>query len=133
MVRSPGANILAIFRGYDRELVCSQCRSVIAWIRLRPFSLIAIRDTLGQDVTPFGGTVALGAAEVELSDAKAVGDSAGDGDVRAARRRIDYFRREAGEVFYEFTCPNCGTRYDRSLPHLTKDVRHAPAGRVALK
>ncbi len=112
-MRSPGANIRAMFRGYDRELVCSRCRSVIAWIRLRPFSLLQIRDTLGHEVTPLGGTVAMGAAEVELSDAKAAADASGDGNVRAAQRRIDYLRREAGEVFYAFTCPNCATRYDR--------------------
>ncbi len=37
VMRIPGANVVAMFRGYDRELVCSHCRSVIAWIRLRPF------------------------------------------------------------------------------------------------
>ena len=127
-MRIPGANVVAMFRGYDRELVCSHCRSVIAWIRLRPFSLMKIRDTNTQEVTPLGGAVAMRAAEVRLADAEAAtSDSTEDGEVRAARRHVDYLRREAGEVIYELKCPTCGTRYDRSLPHLTKDVRHAPA------
>lgn len=43
-----------------------------------------LRDTLGQEVTPLGGAVAMLAAELELSDA-----NAGAGDVGAAQRRIE--------------------------------------------
>jgi ribosomal protein L34E len=128
----------ALLRRYDRELTCSQCRSVIAWIEIRPFALLHIQDTNRHEVTPFGGALAMHIATTRLERAESAAVQEGrepsnDHDTRAAQDLIAYLHRQAGEVIYELTCATCGARYVRSLPHLAKDVRKSPWGRVQLR
>ncbi len=78
-----------------------------------------LRDTLGQEVTPLGGAVAMRAAELELSDA-----NAGPG-TSAPLSAGSNLQREAGGLIYALTCPTCGARADRSLPDLTENVRRS--------
>lgn len=127
----------SLFRGYDRELTCSRCRAVIAWIRIRPFALLQIRDPAGHQVTPLGGSVAmrvmqsrLGRLAEETPPPYEVEDH--EREVARVHRDIGYLRKEAGEVIYELECV-CGARYLRSLPHLTAGVRRATGSRVELR
>lgn len=137
-MRSPIATAASLLRRYERELVCSRCRAVLAWVRLRLFALIQIRDMAGQEVTPLGGRTALAIAEHRLAGAQSA-DAAGrpqaldeyDG-VAACERELAYLRRQAGGIMYEFRCPACRARYVRSLPDLSAAVRRAPTGRVEL-
>jgi hypothetical protein len=137
-VRSLLRTLRGLVRRYERELVCSRCRGVIAFIRLRPMSLLQIRDTAGYEVTPLLGSTAMQVAERRLAEARAA-DAAGrpealdeyDG-VAACEREIGYLRRTAGEVMYDFRCPACRARYVRSLPDLTAAVRRAENSRVPL-
>jgi hypothetical protein len=137
-VRSLLRTARSLVRRYERELVCSRCRNVIAWIRLRPMALLRIRDLAGVDVTPLGSRTALGIAERRLAEARAA-DAAGRPEaldeysgVAACERELAYLRRAVGEVVYEFDCPACRARYVRALPDLTAAVRRADSGRVAL-
>lgn len=128
-----GGGLRALVRGYDRELVCGQCRSVMAWIRLGLWRLMRIRDVHGVEVTPLGGEVAVRVVRTRLADAEAASaDPNFDLDVHALHRDLDYLRAAAGEVMYELECPTCRARYWRSLPALAAAVRAAPAGRVTL-
>jgi hypothetical protein len=126
----------SFLRGYERELSCTACRNVVAWVRLRPWALMQIRHVSGYEITPLGGAVAMGILQTRLGDAERAADRPGfdlhdEDQILDLRRRIDYLRGEAGEVIYELECP-CGARYLRSLPHLIETVRAAPSGRVPL-
>jgi hypothetical protein len=136
-VRSVSRMICSVLRSYERELVCSRCRNVIAWIRLGPVALIKIRHVSGYAVTPLGGAVAMRILKTRLASAQRALDAApnGDPDLQLAvivnRERIDYLRRDAGELVYELDCA-CGASWLRSLPHLAHEVRAGATGRIPL-
>jgi hypothetical protein len=133
------SRLRSLVRRYERELVCGRCRAVLAWVRLRPVTLMHVRDTAGAEVTPLGCRTALGIAERRLGQARAAG-AAGrpqaldeyDG-IAACEREMTYLRRKAGEAMYELRCRACRARYLRSLPDLAAAVRRAGGSRVELR
>jgi hypothetical protein len=131
--------VWSFLRGYDRELVCRRCLNVVAFVGLRPLSSsLRVRHVDGYEINPMGGWLLHQTQQQVAADEQAVATGAPDGadaadDLVAQRQRLSYLKASAGEVVFEFHCPNCGATYLRSLPDLTVDVRHAATGRVLLK
>lgn len=129
----PGARLL---RGYERELVCGRCRNVIAQVSVGLFKRPHITSARGHEITPVGGWLyyqALRQLETDRTTVVAPEFAELQRDRLASMQaRHDYLRRGAGELTYDFECPDCRASYLRTLPALLSEVRAAPTGRVLL-
>ncbi len=126
----------SVFGPYDRELVCGRCRSVMAFVQIRPLRLARVYSVQGPEVYPYGGHAAVLDAEARLARAVAAHEEspgeAAEAEVDAARRRVAYARRQFGETVVDVEC-TCGASYLRSMPDIAKAVRKASGGRVELR
>jgi hypothetical protein len=100
-----------------------------------PISLVRVQHVTGHDVAPLQGDVAERVAAARVSAAEAAAQQLGrrpedDLEVLAARDEVEYLRRQVGEIAFDLQCPSCESRYWRSLPHLVKEIRSAPADQV---
>jgi hypothetical protein len=129
------AGLLSIFRRHQCLLICGRCGNALATVRVGHISLVRVQHVTGHDVAPLQGDVAERVAAARVSAAEAAAQQAGrrpedDLEVLAARDEVEYLRRQVGEIAFDLQCPSCESRYWRSLPHLVKEIRSAPADQV---
>lgn len=130
----------SVLRGHQRELVCTRCLNLVASVALRPFQHPEVTHASGPAVHPMSTGMAEGLAKTRLAAARAAARDplfAHDPELPAAIRdgaaELAYLDQQAGERVYELCCTGCGARYLRSMPHLSRMVRRAPADRVPLR
>jgi hypothetical protein len=102
-----------------------------------PIALVRVQHATGHDVAPLQGDVAERVAAARVSAAEAGAQQVGrrpedDLEVLAARHEVEYLRRQVGKIAFDLQCASCESRYWRSLPHLVKEIRGAPADQVRL-
>jgi len=131
------AGLLSFLRQHQCLLICSRCGNALGTARVGPITLVRVQHTSGYDIAPLRGDVAERVAAAHVSAAETAAQQVDrrpedDLEVLAARHEVEYLHRQVGEIAFDLQCPSCESRYWRSLPHLVKEVRSAPADQVRL-
>jgi hypothetical protein len=115
-----------VFRRVDKQLTCPRCGNVVADASYRPLSgTLTVTAVEGTVVLPAGAAVQLGIAERSLAGATTTADR------EEAQARLDFVRRNVGEVIYEMRCQR-GHVTMRTAPQITRAVRRAGGRWAAL-
>jgi hypothetical protein len=125
------AGAVSLLRRHDRELVCRGCGAVVAFVAMRPLSLMKVTDPEGHPVNPDGAASAIREVSTLRGDREAAGAS--DAELLRIDSQINYLRKAAGEPIYQLTCRDCQTRHVVSAPALSHLTRTSRISRVQLK
>jgi hypothetical protein len=109
-----------------KKLICPRCGDVLADADYRPlaWSLTLIAPG-GDQLTPQMGAIHLRRAEEQLATAA----SAADAD--EARTRLEFIKRNSGELIYDLPCPR-GHYTLATAPQMTRALRRTQGGWVSL-
>ena len=121
----------SLLRGHDRELVCLGCGAVLAFVRIRPLSMITVTDVHRYDINPDGAVPAL--EGLRTLHRQRAAEGASDAELARIASQIAYLRKVGGEVIYQLACDDCQARYVVSLPELSRLIRTSRISRVELR
>jgi hypothetical protein len=109
-----------------KKLICPRCGDVLADADYRPlaWSLTLIAPG-GDQLTPQMGAIHLRRAEEQLATAACAADA------DEARTRLEFIKRNSGELIYDLPCPR-GHYTLATAPQMTRALRRTQGGWVSL-
>jgi hypothetical protein len=113
-------------RQVRKLLTCPGCGVVVAEAVLVAWlGKLELTSTEGRLLQPTAVWLQVGSAQQQLAAATSVAESL------QAQSRLDFLRRNAGELVYDLTCRN-GHSTLRTMPQLVRALRRTPGQWVSL-
>ena len=117
---------VSVFRRVTKKLLCPRCGDVLADADYRPVAgSLALSAPGGYQLTPQMGAIHIQRAEQELASASSTADAS------EARTRLEFIRRNAGELLYDLPCHQ-GHYTLATAPQITRALRRAKGDWVSL-
>ena len=114
-----------MLRGVSKQLTCPGCGDVVADAVYWPWSgRLTLTSTEGYQITPARWAVQLRLVEQDLA-------SVAVGDREKAQARLDFVKRNIGELIYDIPCRR-GHSTLRTGPQITRALRRTPGRWVSL-
>jgi len=109
----------------SKQLTCPRCGDVVADAVYRPWiGSLTITSTEGHQITPGRWAVQLRLVEQDMASAAA-------DDLEEAQTRLDFVKRNIGELIYDIRCRR-GHSTLRTGPQITRALRRTPGRWVSL-
>jgi hypothetical protein len=103
----------------SKQLICPRCGDVVADAVYRRWAgRLTITSIEGHQITPSGWAIQLRLAQQDMSSASVE-------DLDEAQARLDFVRRNIGELIYDIRCRR-GHSALRTGPQITRALRRTP-------
>ncbi|MDQ3765558.1 MAG: hypothetical protein M3460_30250 [Actinomycetota bacterium] len=114
-----------MLRQVSKQLICPRCGDVVADAVYRPWvGSLTITSTEGHRIMPGGWALQLRLVQQDVA-------SASDEDLQEAQARLDFVRRQVGELIYDIRCRR-GHSTLLTEPQIIRAMRRTPGRWVDL-